>query len=124
MNSPPSADSDQSLSEALARLEEVERGLERLAATVRAQTAELQGELGEVRLSVIALHSHAVSSPLAEAPVVDDLAEESAEGARLVALDLIGREISLDDSKERLREAFPGIDAERVLREVGATPAS
>jgi len=121
MNSPPSADADQSRSEALARIDEVERALERLAAAVRAQAAELQGELAEARLSVIALHSHAVAAALVEPPSADDAPQGSAEGARLVALDLIGRGMSADESKDRLREAFPGIDADRVLRDVGAT---
>jgi len=121
MNSPPSADADQSRGEALARIDEVERELERLAAAVRAQTAALQGELAEIRLSVIALHSHAVAASVAEPPGAGDAPQGSAEGARLVALDLIGRGVSADESKDRLREAFPGIDADRVLRDVGAT---
>jgi hypothetical protein len=126
MSNPPSVEPNESRSDALARIDTVERALEQLAATVRSKTAELQEELGQVRLSVIEMHSHAVSrpTPLTEPPVGGGAPEGSVEGARLVALDLIGRGVSLEESKERLREAFPGIDAERVLREVGATPAS
>jgi hypothetical protein len=126
MSNSPSVDPSESRSEALARIDTVERALEQLAATVRSQTAELQEELGQVRLSVIEMHSHAVSkpipTPLTEPPVGGDAPEGAAEGARLVALELVGRGITLDEAKERLREAFPGIDADRVLREVGATP--
>ena len=39
-----------------------------------------------------------------------------------LALDLIGRGISTEQAKERLRETFPGVDADAVLRAVGATP--
>lgn len=127
MSKSPLVDPSESRSEALARIDTVERALEQLAATVRSQTAELQEELGQVRLSVIEMHSHAVSkpipTPLTEPPVGGDAPEGAAEGARLVALELVGRGITLDEAKERLREAFPGIDADRVLREVGATPS-
>ncbi len=126
MSNSPSVDPNESRSEALARIDTVERALEQLAATVRSQTAELQEELGQVRLSVIEMHSHAVTkpapTPLTEPPVGGDAPEGSAAGARLVALDLIGRGIALEQAEEQLREAFPGIDAERVLSEVGATP--
>ncbi len=126
MSDLPEVDPNESRSEALARIETAERALEELAASVRSKTAELQEQLGQVRLSVIEMHSHAVSrpTPLTEPPVGGDAPEGSTEGARLVALDLVGRGVSLEESKERLREAFPGIDAERVLREVGATSAS
>ncbi|MCX6371100.1 MAG: hypothetical protein NTZ58_07590 [Solirubrobacterales bacterium] len=126
MSDLPEVDPNDSRSEALARIETAERALEELAASVRSKTAELQEQLGQVRLSVIEMHSHAVSrpTPLTEPPVGGDAPEGSTEGARLVALDLVGRGVSLEESKERLREAFPGIDAERVLREVGATSAS
>lgn len=126
MSDLPEVDPNESRSEALARIETAERALEELAASVRSKTAELQEQLGQVRLSVIEMHSHAVSrpTPLTEPPVGGDAPEGTTEGARLVALDLVGRGVSLEESKERLREAFPGIDAERVLREVGATSAS
>jgi len=126
MSDLPVVEPNDSRSDALARIETAERALEELAASVRSKTVELQEQLGQVRLSVIEMHSHAVSrpTPLAEPPVGGDAPEVSTEGARLVALDLVGRGISLDESKERLGEAFPGIDAERVLREVGATPGS
>jgi hypothetical protein len=127
MSNSPSVDPSESRSEALARIDTVERALEQLAATVRSQTAELQEELGQVRLSVIEMHSHAVSkltpTPLTEPPVGGDAPEGSTEGARLVALELVGRGITLNEAKDRLSEAFPGIDADRVLREVGATPS-
>ena len=128
MSNSPSVDPTESRAEALARIDSVERALEQLAATVRSQTAELQEELGQVRLSVIEMHSHAVlkpaPTPLTEPPVGGDAPEGATEGARLVALDLVGRGVPLDEAKDRLREAFPGIDAERVLREVGATPGT
>ncbi len=125
MSSSPSVDPNDSRSEALARIETAERALEELASTVRAKTVELQEQLGQVRLSVIELHSHAVSrpTPLHEPPVGGDAPEGAAEGARLVALDLIGRGLPLDEAKERLHEAFPGVDADAVLRAVGATPS-
>ncbi len=126
MSNSPSVDPNESRSEALARIDTVERALEQLAATVRSQTAELQEELGQVRLSVIELHSHAVttpaSTPRTESPIGGDAPEGAAAGARLVALELIGRGIALEQAEAQLREAFPGIDAERVLSEVGATP--
>ena len=124
MSNSPSVDPSESRSEALARIDTVERALEQLAATVRSQTAELQEELGQVRLSVIEMHSHAVSKPppAAEPAAGGDDPEGSTEGARLVALDLIGRGISTEQAKERLRETFPGVDADAVLRAVGATP--
>jgi hypothetical protein len=117
-------DPNDSRSEALARIETAERALEELAGSVRSKTAELQEQLGQVRLSVIEMHSHAVSRPtlLTEPPVGGDAPEGSTEGARLVALDLIGRGISAEEAKARLRETFPGVDAEKVLRAVGATP--
>jgi len=124
MSNSPSVDPSESRSEALARIDTVERALEQLAATVRSQTAELQEELGQVRLSVIEMHSHAVSrpAPAAEPEAGEDAPEGSTEGARLVALDLIGRGISTEQAKERLRETFPEVDADAVLRAVGATP--
>lgn len=126
MSNSSSVDPNESRSEALARIDAVERSLEQLTATVRSQAAELQEELGQVRLSVIEMHSHAMTkpapTPLTEPPVGGDAPEGAAEGARLVALDLIGRGVPLGEAKGRLREAFPGIDADRVLREVGATP--
>lgn len=126
MSNSSSVDPNQSRSEALARIDAAERALEQLTATVRSQTAELQEELGQVRLSVIEMHAHAISKPTSstEPPVGGDAPEGAAEGARLVALDLIGRDVPLDEANERLREAFPGIDADRVLREVGATPGA
>ncbi|CAB4341327.1 unannotated protein [freshwater metagenome] len=124
MSNSPSNDPDESRTEALARIEATERGLEQLAATVRASTSELQQELAQLRLNVIEMHNHAVSrpTPLTEPPVGGDAPEGSTEGARLVALDLVGRGVALDEAKQRLIDAFPGVDAERVLREVGATP--
>jgi hypothetical protein len=124
MSDLPAADPNDSRSEALARIETTERALEELAASVRSKTAELQEQLGQVRLSVIEMHSHAVSrrTPAAEPEAGGDAPEGSTEGARLVALDLIGRGISTEQAKERLRETFPGVDADAVLRAVGATP--
>ncbi len=124
MSDLPAVDPNDSRSEALAKIETAERALEELAASVRSKTAELQEQLGQVRLSVIEMHSHAVSrpTPAAEPAAGGDAPEGSTEGARLVALDLIGRGIALEQAEEQLREAFPGIDAERVLSEVGATP--
>ena len=124
MSNLPSVDPNQSRSEALARIDAVERALEQLLATVRSQAAEMQEELGQVRLGVIEMHAHAVSqpTPLTEPPVGGDAPEGSTEGARLVALDLIGRGTAADEVKERLRETFPGVDADKVLRAVGATP--
>jgi hypothetical protein len=125
MSDLPAGDPNDSRSEALARIETTERALEELAASVRSKTAELQEQLGQVRLSVIEMHSHAVSRPTPTAEPAaggDDAHEGSTEGARLVALDLIGRGISTEQAKERLRETFPGVDADAVLRAVGATP--
>ena len=123
MSNSPSVDPNQSRSEALARIDVVERALEQLAASVRTSTTALQQELAEVRLSVIELHGQAVSNAaaLTEAPLDGDVPAGSAEGARLVALDLIGRGVDLGEAKERLGAAFPGVDAERVLSDVGAT---
>jgi hypothetical protein len=124
MSDLPAVDPNDSRSDALARIETAERALEELAASVRSKTAELQEQLGQVRLSVIEMHSHAVSrpTPLTEPPVGGDAPEGSTEGARLVALDLIGRGIPAEEAKDRLRETFPGVDADKVLRAVGATP--
>ena len=107
---------------ALGRIERIERSLEQLAVSVRSETAALQVVLGQIRLNLTEMHSHAVSgpTPLTEPPVGGDAPEGSAEGALLVALDLIGRGVGLQEANERLSEAFPGIDADRVLRHVGA----
>ena len=117
-------DPNDSRSDALARIETAERALEELAASVRSKTAELQEQLGQVRLSVIEMHSHAVSrpTPLTEPPVGGGAPEGSTEGARLVALDLIGQGIPAEEAKDRLRETFPDVDADKILRAVGATP--
>ena len=114
---------DDARSAALARIDAAERAIEQLLASVRSSTAELQTELGQVRLSVIEMHSHAISkpTPLTEPPVGGDAPEGASEGARLVALDLVGRGVSLDEATQTLSDTFPGIDADRVLREVGAT---
>ena len=63
MTNSPSNDPQESRSAALARIEAVERSLEQLVASVRSSAAELQEELSQVRLSVLELHSHAVSRP-------------------------------------------------------------
>jgi hypothetical protein len=107
---------------ALGRIERIERSLEQLAVSVRSETAALQVVLGQIRLNLIEMHSHAVSgpTPLTEPPVGGDAPGGSAEGALLVALDLIGSDVGLQEANERLSEAFPGIDADRVLRHVGA----
>ena len=115
MSNSPSVDPSESRSEALARIDTVERALEQLAATVRSQTAELQ----EVATAETPVTS---PTPAAEPAAGGDDPEGSTEGARLVALDLIGRGISTEQAKERLRETFPGVDADAVLRAVGATP--
>ena len=109
--------------DALARIDAVERSLEQLAATVRSTAADLQQELGEVRLSVLEMHSHAVSkpAPASEAAVGSDAPEGNVEGARLVALDLIGRGVGAEEAKQKLTDTFPEIDADRVLQEVGAS---
>ncbi len=109
--------------DALARIDAVERSLEQLAATVRSTAADLQHELGEIRLSVLEMHSQAVSkpAPAPEAAVGSDAPEGNVEGARLVALDLIGRGVGAEEAKQKLTDTFPGIDADRVLQEVGAS---
>ncbi|MBJ7244586.1 MAG: hypothetical protein JHD03_07225 [Solirubrobacteraceae bacterium] len=126
MSNPVSNDPDEARSAALDRIAAAERAIEQLLASVRSSTAELQAELGHVRLSVIEMHGHAISklTPLTEPPVGGDAPEGASEGARLVALDLIGRGISTEQAKERLRETFPEVDADAVLRAVGATPAA
>ncbi len=126
MNDSPTSDPHLAKADALARIDAIERSLEQLSSTVRSSTTALQEELGQLRLSVIEIHSHAVSrpTPLTEPPVGGDAPEGSSAGARLVALDLVSREVDEAEALKILREAFPGIDAEQVLREVSATPGS
>jgi len=121
-----SSDPHELRTDALARIDAVERSLEQLAASVRSAAAEIQQELAEVRLSVLEMHSQAVAkpTPLTEPPVGGDAPEGSAEGARLVALDLLGRGVGPDEAKQKLIDTFPGIDADRVLQEVGASAGS
>ncbi len=108
MTDSPTSDPHLAKADALARIDAIEQSLEQL------------------RLSVIEIHSHAVSrpTPLTEPPVGGDAPEGSSAGARLVALDLVSREVDEAEALKILREAFPGIDAEQVLREVSATPGS
>jgi len=119
----PHSDPHDLRTDALARIDAVERSLEQLAATVRSTAADIQQELSEVRLSVLEMHRHAVSkpAPAPEAAVGGDAPEGNVEGARLVALDLIGRGVGAEEAKQKLTDTFPGIDADRVLQEVSAS---
>ncbi len=117
---------DDSRADALERLDNVERELAQLEESVRAASSRLHGELARARAAVHDLHASA-SAPApavveARAAAEPDAAPESEsepedDGARLVALDLVMREVPRADAERELAASFPGSDAARLLDE-------
>jgi hypothetical protein len=123
-----SQSADDSRAEALERLDIVERELAQLEESVRGTAARLRGEVARARAAVHDLHGSALTrAPAAavEPPVggddPDPELEPEDDGARLVALDLVLREVSRADAERELAESFPGSDAARLLDEAGAS---
>ena len=123
---------DDSRVDALDRLDAVERELAQLEESVRATTARLRGEVARARAAVHDLHASAVAPPRAPEPVPEPepepVPEEPApatepqdDGARLVALDLVLRDVPRADAERELRASFPGSDAARLLDEAAAS---
>lgn len=122
---------DDSRADALERLDAVERELAQLEESVRATTARLRGEVARARAAVHDLHGSALApappapapepepAPAAAAPVAD--AEPQDDGARLVALDLVLRDVPRADAERELQASFPGSDAARLLDEAAAS---
>lgn len=121
---------DDSRADALDRLDAVERELAQLEENVRATTARLRGEVARARAAVHDLHGSAVAPPRAPEPVHDPepvpeeptpATEPQDDGARLVALDLVLRDVPRADAERELRASFPGSDAARLLDEAAAS---
>ena len=120
MNTP----ADDSRAEALERLDLVERELAQLEESVRGTAARLRGEVARARAAVHDLHGSALT-PAPPAPEPEPVADEPApepqdDGARLVALDLVMRDVPRADAERELQASFPGSDAARLLDEAAA----
>ena len=120
---------DDSRAEALERLDVVERELAALEENVRATAARLRGEVARARAAVHDLHSSALTPPPAPEPVVEEPAPEpdaepQDDGARLVALDLVMRDVPRADAERELQASFPGSDAARLLDDAAASLGS
>jgi len=123
-----STSADDSRAEALERLDVVERELAQLEESVRGTAARLRSEVARARAAVHDLHGSALTPPPAPAPepVVDEPAadvdaEPQDDGARLVALDLVMRDVPRADAERELRASFPGSDAARLLDDAAAS---
>ncbi|HEY5143626.1 MAG TPA: hypothetical protein VII98_09005 [Solirubrobacteraceae bacterium] len=101
--------------EPLERLDALEDELATLVATLREGAGRLRDEIARVRASVEALPG----APAPPPPAVADTGD--AEGARLVALDLVLSGTPRDAAVLRLAAEFPGVDAAALLDEAGAT---
>jgi len=111
-----STSADDSRAEALERLDVVERELAALEESVRATAARLRGEVARARAAVHDLHGSAVT-PAAPEP---DL-EPQDDGARLVALDLVMRDVPRADAERELKASFPGSDVARLLDDAASS---
>ena len=113
---------DDSRAEALERLDVVERELAQLEESVRGTAARLRGEVARARAAVHDLHGSALTPPKPEAePVAPEPdPEPQDDGARLVALDLVMRDVPRADAERELQASFPGSDAARLLDEAAA----
>jgi hypothetical protein len=109
---------DDSRAEALQRLDNVEHALAELEESVRAAVTRMHGEVARARAAVHDLHASAG----APAPVpADPEPEPEDDGARLVALDLVMRDVPRAEAERQLAESFPGSDAARLLDEAAAS---
>jgi len=110
--------------EALARLDALEDELGALSASVREAAARLRRQIDDVRAGIEALP--APPADVADPPSAPhpDGSGQAAEGARLVALDLVLSGTPRDEAVLRLAAEFPGVDAAALLDEAGATSAS
>ena len=122
-----STSADDSRAEALERLDVVERELAQLEESVRGTAARLRGEVARARAAVHDLHGAALTPapPAALEPPVggDDPTPEPEpedDGARLVALDLVMRDVPRAEAERELQASFPGSDAARLLDEAAA----
>jgi hypothetical protein len=121
-----STSADDSRAEALERLDVVERELAQLEESVRGTAARLRGEVARARAAVHDLHGSALTPPPPEPePEPEQVADEPApepqdDGARLVALDLVMRDVPRADAERELQASFPGSDAARLLDEAAA----
>lgn len=120
----PSA--DDSRADALERLDAVEREIAQLEESVRAVSGRLRGEVARARAAVHDLHASVPAPP--PGPAVHEPAAgggdpepEPDDGARLVALDLVLRDVPRADAERDLAASFPGADAARLLDEAGAS---
>ena len=113
---------DDSRAEALERLDMVERELAQLVESVRGTAARLRGEVARARAAVHDLHGSVLTPPEPEpvAPAPEPDPEPQDDGARLVALDLVMRDIPRADAERELQASFPGSDAGRLLDEAAA----
>ena len=120
-----STSADDSRAEALERLDVVERELAELEESVRGTAARLRGEVARARAAVHDLHGSALTPPPPEPepePVADEPdPEPQDDGARLVALDLVMRDVPRADAERELQASFPGSDAARLLDEAAAS---
>ena len=109
-----STSADDSRAEALERLDVVERELAGLEESVRTTAARLRGEVARARAAVHDLHGSAMRpepppepapapTPVADAPPT----EPQDDGARLVALDLVMREVPRADAERELTGELP-----------------
>jgi len=119
-----STSADDSRAEALERLDVVERELAQLEESVRGTAARLRGEVARARAAVHDLHGSALT-PAPPTPEPEPVADEPApepqdDGARLVALDLVMRDVPRADAERELQASFPGSDAARLLDEAAA----
>ena len=119
-----STSADDSRAEALDRLDVVERELAQLEESVRGTAARLRGEVARARAAVHDLHGSALT-PAPPTPEPEPVADEPApepqdDGARLVALDLVMRDVPRADAERELQASFPGSDAARLLDEAAA----
>ena len=118
-----STSADDSRAEALQRLDVVERELAQLEESVRGTAARLRGEVARASAAVHDLHGSALTPPEPEpvAPAPEPDPEPQDDGARLVALDLVMRDVPRADAERELQASFPGSDAARLLDEAAAS---
>jgi len=102
--------------EALDRLADLEREFAGLERHLLAGLERVRDEISQVRASVEAL-----PEPQAEPEPEVAAANGDAEGARLVALDLVLSGTPRDEAVLRLAAEFPGVDAVSLLDDAGAT---
>ena len=105
---------DDHRAEALARLAALERSLSDLTQSLRGGVARLQAEVEGLRSSLEEI-------PAPEPLVAADGDGGDADGARIVALDLMLRGTPRDEAVLRLAADYPDLDAAALLDEAGAT---